>query len=244
MRPRIQRRELADFELGLWRLFFEIRILSLGALGLFSLLPFIEVDRIVVLFVLGLAVPTNIAMRELLPRLRFVPWWMPFGDAVMGATAIAIQPELAPIVLIVMLGSSSQAATAGWRPTILATLLGAPLLFAASARYDLAEGMTQIVAYLSVSLGITVFVAVIANAEREGRESREDLLDGIDAIVWRPIPIRLSTPLSPATPTMSSVSIPRNSAVKGRGSHGSLHSTGPKSCVSPRMQSTRAETTN
>jgi diguanylate cyclase (GGDEF)-like protein/PAS domain S-box-containing protein len=188
VRPRIQRRELADFELGLWRLFFEIRILSLGALGVISLLPFTDVDLMVVLFVLGLAVPSNIAMRELLPRLRLVPWWMPFGDAVMGATAIAIQPELAPIVLIVMLGSSSQAATAGWRPTILATLLGAPLLFAASARYDLAEGMTQIVAYLSVSLGITVFVAVIANAEREGRESREELLDGIDAIVWEAHP--------------------------------------------------------
>ena len=200
----IRRRELADFERGLWRLFFEIRIAGLSALGLIALFPASEVEAIIAVFVLGFAVPSNIAMRELVTRrLRFVPWWMPIVDAALSSTAIAIQPELAPIVLIVMLGSTSQAATAGWRPTILATILGSPFLLAASLRYDVQSGVTQILAYLSVSFGVTVFIAAIADSERLARENREQLLAGIDAIVWEAHPY----PFVDATVTGNAVEV-------------------------------------
>lgn len=184
----IQRRELADFELDLWRLFFDIRIVSLSALGLIALTPLAAVDPIIAIFVIAVAVPTNVATRDLLTRLRFVPWWMPILDAALSAVAVAIQPSLAPVVLIVMLGSTSQAATAGWRPTSLATVLGLPFLLGAALRYDVADGVTLICAYLSVSLGVTVFIAAIADAERSERGRREQLLDGIDAIVWEAHP--------------------------------------------------------
>ena len=184
----IRRRELADFERGLWRLFFEIRVVGLSALGIIALLPLANVEPVIAAFVLGAAVPANIAMREFVARLRYIPWWIPIIDAALSSIAIVIQPELAPIVLIVLLGSTSQAATAGWRATILATALGAPFLFIATIRYGVSDGITQILAYLSVSFGVTVFIAVIADSERQARENREQLLAGIDAIVWEAHP--------------------------------------------------------
>ena len=184
----MHQRELAEFERGLWRLFFEIRIVGLATLGLVALVPAANVEAIIALFILGFSVPANIAMRELVGRMRFAPWWMPIVDSALSATAIAIQPELGPIALIVMLGSTSQAATTGWKPTTAATLLGAPLLVTAMIRYDVPDGVTQTAAYLAVSFGVTVFIAVIANAERQGRESNESLLAGIDAVVWEAHP--------------------------------------------------------
>lgn len=188
MRFGVQRRELVEFERDLWRLFFEIRVVGLGALGLIALLPAADVEPIIALFVLGFSVPANIVMRELIGRMRFAPWWIPIVDSMLSATAIAIQPELGPIALIVMLGSASQAATTGWRSTVLATVCGAPFLVVAMARYDVSDGITQTAAYLAVSIGVTVFIAVIADAEREGRKGNEDLLAGIDAVVWEAHP--------------------------------------------------------
>lgn len=188
MKLGIRRRELADFDRNLWRLFFEIRIVGLSVLGLIALLPAVDVEPIIAVFILGFSVPFNIVFRELVGRMKFSPWWMPIIDAGLSAIAIAIQPELGPIALIAMLGSTSQAATTGWRRTVLATLLGSPLLIGAMLRYDVPDGVTQTAAFVSVSIGIAVFVAVIANAEREGREGNESLLAGIDAIVWEAHP--------------------------------------------------------
>jgi diguanylate cyclase (GGDEF)-like protein len=188
VRVGIQRRRLAEFERGLWRLFFEIRIIGLGVLGLIALLPAADVEAIIALFILGFALPANIALRELVGRMRHMPWWIPIIDSGLSAIAIAIQPELAPIALIAMLGSTSQAATTGWRSTLLATLLGAPLLVVAMLRYDVPDGLTQTAAYLSVSIGVTVFIAVISDAERAGRKGNESLLAGIDAVVWEAHP--------------------------------------------------------
>ncbi|MEZ5243751.1 MAG: EAL domain-containing protein [Acidimicrobiales bacterium] len=184
----ISRRDLTDFERKLWRLFFEIRIVALGVLGVISLLPSVRVEPIISVFVIGLMVPGNVAMREMTSRLRTAPWWIPIVDSALGAVAISIQPELGPIALIVMLGSTSQAATAGWRPTAIATLIGAPFLVGAMVRYDVPDGLTQTATYVAVSIGVTVFIAVIANAERQGRESNEELLAGIDAVVWEAHP--------------------------------------------------------
>lgn len=184
----IRRRELSDFDRRLWRLFFEIRIVGLGMLGLIALLPAAGVEPIIAVLVLGCVVPANIAMRQLMARIRRAPWWMPILDAALCAVAVSIQPSLGPIALLVMLGSTSQAATTGWRLTALATVAGTPFLLGAFVRYDVTDGPTQLAAYLSVSFGVTVFIAVIANAEREGRESNEDLLAGIDAVVWEAHP--------------------------------------------------------
>jgi len=184
----IQPRQLADFDRGLWRLFFSIRVIGLSVLGLIALLPRIDVEPVIAILILGLAVPCNIALRELVGSMRYAPWWIPIIDAALGSLAIAIQPELGPIALIAMLGSTSQAATTGWRSTVLATILGAPLLVIAMMRYDVANAVAQTSAYLSVSIGVTVFIAVIADAERQGRESNESLLAGIDAVVWEAHP--------------------------------------------------------
>ena len=184
----LRRRELTGFERDLWRLFFDTRIIALALLGLISVLPAVHVDSIVSVFLLGLLVPGNLLMRELIGHLRSAPWWMPFVDSALGAVAISIQPDLGPIALIVLLGSTSQAATTGWRPTAIATVLGAPFLVGAMIRYDVPDGLTQTAVYLAVSIGVTVFIAVIAKAERQGRESHEQLLAGIDAIVWEAHP--------------------------------------------------------
>ena len=173
----IKQRGLAEFELGLWRLFFEIRVVGLGILGVIALVPAAGVDPIIGVFILGFSVPANAAMRELITRWRFIPWWMPIIDATLSAVAILIQPSLAPIALLVMLGSTSQAATAGCRTTVIATLVGAPILFVTIVAKDVGDGVTQLLAYLAVSIGVTVFVAVISNAERDGRRSNEALLD-------------------------------------------------------------------
>lgn len=183
-----EKRGLADFDIGLWRLFFEIRIVGLGVLGVIAFVPAARVEPVIAVFILGFSVPANVVMRELVTRWRFVPWWMPIADAALCAVAIAIQPSVAPIALLVMLGSTSQAATSGWRTTIPATLAGAPILFVAIVTYDVPDGVTQLLAYLSVSIGVTVFVAVIASAERAGRRSNQSLLDGIDAVVWEAHP--------------------------------------------------------
>jgi diguanylate cyclase (GGDEF)-like protein len=184
----IQRRQLVEFERNLWRLFFEIRVVGLGLLGIVALVPAANVEPLIALFVLGFSVPANIAMRTLIGRMRYAPWWMPVVDALFGATAVAIQPELAPIVLIGMLSSGIQAATTGWKHTIVATLVGASVLFGAMLRYEVRDGVAQTAVYLGVSIGVTVFIAVIADAEREGRKGNEELLAGIDAVVWEAHP--------------------------------------------------------
>lgn len=184
----IKQRGLAEFELGLWRLFFEVRVVGLGILGVIAIVPAAGVDPIIGVFILGFSVPANVAMRELITRWRFIPRWMPIIDATLSAVAILIQPSLAPIALLVMLGSTSQAATAGWRTTVIATLVGAPILFVMIVAKDVGDDVTQLLAYLAVSIGVTVFVAVISNAERDGRRSNEALLDSIDAFVWEAHP--------------------------------------------------------
>lgn len=183
-----KRRGLADFELGLWRLFFEIRIVALAGLGFVAFIPAADVEPVIALLVLGFTVPANVLMRELIIRWRFVPWWMPTVDAVFCALAIVIQPTLTPVVLLVMVGSISQAATAGWRSTILATTVGLPFLLGAILRQDVRDGVVQLTAFVAVAISVTVFVAVIANAERQGRRSNEALLDGIHAVVWEAHP--------------------------------------------------------
>ncbi|MEM7142670.1 MAG: EAL domain-containing protein [Actinomycetota bacterium] len=181
-------RGLADFELGLWRLFFEVRVLGLGVLGIISLVPAAGIEAIISVMILGLSVPANVVMRDLLSRWRFVPWWMPVVDGIFVALAIGIQPELTPIALLVMLGSTSQAATAGWRTTILATVGATPFLLTAIVWSGEENGVVQFIAFLAVSISVTIFVAVIASAERSVRRSNEALLDGIDALVWEAHP--------------------------------------------------------
>ena len=184
----VQRRELTEFERNLWRMFFDTRIIALSVLGVISLLPMAHVDAAVTVFLLAVLVPGNIAMRELIRRLKVAPWWMPVVDSFLAAMAIAIQPELGAIALIAMLGSASQAATTGWKPTAFATLLGAPFLVAAMIRYDVPNGVMQTAAYVAVSIGVTAFIATIATAERQGHASNEALLAGIDAVVWEAHP--------------------------------------------------------
>ncbi|MEQ8840733.1 MAG: EAL domain-containing protein [Acidimicrobiales bacterium] len=185
---RLQRRPLASFERDLWRLFFEIRIVALALLGAVALIPAAAVDTAIAVFILGFSVPANVALRALMAHVRSAPWWLPIADAALSAAVISIQPELAPAALIVMLGSTSQAATTGWRPTLAATLAGAPLLFGAALRYDVGDGALYVATYLAVSTGVTVFVAVIADAERAARQGTDDLLSGIDAVVWEAHP--------------------------------------------------------
>ncbi|NIR41521.1 MAG: diguanylate cyclase, partial [Actinobacteria bacterium] len=91
---------------------------------------------------------------------------------------------------ILLLGSASQAATAGSRRTVGATLLGVPFIMVAFARYGVADAGLIVAAYLATAVGVTMFVSMIAHEERLVRRSREELLEGIDAIVWeaRPYP--------------------------------------------------------
>ena len=75
---------------------------------------------------------------------------------------------IAPLAGVLLLASTSQAATAGSRPTVLATLLGAPFLAFAVVRYDVPDGLLLLTSYLVVAITVTVFVALIAGEERTG----------------------------------------------------------------------------
>lgn len=167
-----------------------MRVVALVGLGVIAALPAANLDAVIAVYVLAVGVPLNIALRELVARFRFTPWWIPAVDAAMIALAIAIEPRVGPVAAILLLGSASQAATAGWRRTVAAMLLGMPFLLVALARFDVADAGLLVSAYLGTAVGVTLFVSRIADEERRVRRSREELLEGIDAIIWeaRPYP--------------------------------------------------------
>lgn len=183
-----EQREPTTFELSLWRLFFEIRVASMFCLAVMALIPVFGIRPAVVLYLITVAVPQNIALRELVRRRTYIPWWTPALDSVLTSIAIGLQPSIAPLALITMLGSTSQAATAGWRKTLIATALGIPALMFTMVRYDVTDGPIQVATYLVVAMGISMFVSVITESERSGRERRDQLIEGIDALVWEAHP--------------------------------------------------------
>ncbi|NIR35330.1 MAG: hypothetical protein GWN79_03240, partial [Actinobacteria bacterium] len=106
-REKATRAGISDFELGLWRLFFDIRVIATLGLGVIAVLPAAGLRAVVAVYALGVAVPIQVALREAVTRLRFAPWWIPALDAAVLAVAISLEPRIGPLAAILLLGSAS-----------------------------------------------------------------------------------------------------------------------------------------
>ena len=69
-----------------------------------------------------------------------------------------------------------------------ATVGGAPFIGLALAIRSVDDSVIIMATYLSTSLGMAYFISVIASSERLERRRRDELLDGIDAVVWEAHP--------------------------------------------------------
>ncbi len=184
----MKRNEVNDLELGLWRLFLRTRLIGLFLLGSVALIPAIGVDRRIGLFTILVGIPFVLGELGILVRTRRVPWMTPAIDAALLAVAISLDPQIAPVVGLILMGSNSQSAMVGWRSTFLSGLIGLPFLAVALFRYSPANATVLLIAYVITSASTTIFVSIIAGSERRERRSRDQLLQGLDAIVWEANP--------------------------------------------------------
>jgi len=176
------------FSLRLWRLFFDVRAVGLTTLAVTVLVPGVPLDPRLAILTIGVALPVTLVLRELAAQVRTVPWIVPVIDSALLAVSITIDPSIAPATGILLMASTSVAATAGWRPTVLANFLGSPLMIIAMARYAPDDLLLVMSTFLITSTGVAVFVSVIAGSERHERQHRDELLDGIDAVLWEAHP--------------------------------------------------------
>ncbi len=179
---------MSDLEFGLWRLFLRARLLGMVLLVAAVFVPLIGVDQRVGWFTLLVGVPINQAELAILTRTRRVPWLTPAIDAILLAVAISIDPTIAPVVGLFLMASSSQAAMVGWKPTILSNLIGLPFVSFALVRYTPQNAAVLIIAYVITSTMVTVFVSIIADSERRERRDLDQMLHGLDAIIWQAYP--------------------------------------------------------
>ncbi len=149
-----------QFRLVVWRLFFDLRAVGLALLAVVVLVPGVPLDPRLALLTAGVALPANLALRELIVEIRMVPWIVLVIDSAILAIAIAVVPASAPTTGILLLASTCMIATAGWRPTVLAILLGSPFMIAALARHAPDDLFLVMGSFLATSIGVTVFVSL------------------------------------------------------------------------------------
>lgn len=137
-------------------------------------MPGVPLDPRLAILTIGVALPVTVVFHELAAQVRTVPWIVPVIDSALLAVSITIDPSVAP--------------TAGWRPTVLANFLGSPFMIIAMARYAPDDLLLVMSTFLIASTGVAVFVSVIAGSERHERQHSDDLLDGIDAVLWEAHP--------------------------------------------------------
>ncbi|MEO0491895.1 MAG: EAL domain-containing protein [Actinomycetota bacterium] len=173
-----------------WRTFFDTRALGLIVLAVAVLTPAVPVDPRVALFAVLLGLPATVLLRSRIADIVPRPWIVTIVDAVLICVAISIDPVIAPAGGVLLLASGSITAAAGWRPTVLANLATAPIVFVALARSAPDSTVMILLPYLVCSVGVAIFVSDIASSERDARLDREALIDGLDAVVWeaRPYP--------------------------------------------------------
>ncbi len=184
----MQREEVSDLEYGLWRLFLRSRLTGLIMLAAAALIPAVGVDQRIVWFILAVGIPVNLIEMGVLVRTRTVPWFTPALDAAMLAVAISIDPVVAPVAGLILMASNCQAALVGWRPTLLSGLVGLPFVTFALARYSPDNAAVLVLAYVITSASVTVFVSAMAESERHERRQSDQMLHGLDAIVWQASP--------------------------------------------------------
>ena len=182
-------RDLDDLELRLWRHFFDVRVVGLLLLGLCTFLPFAMITPLLGLYTLGLCLPVNVVARELVTRRGSPLRAIPTLDAAMLAVAIVIEPAIVAVAGVLLVASVTQAATVGWRPSVMATAAGVPFMAAAMITEAPDSATLLLVTYPVVSWTVAVFIATIAEAERNERRRRDELLEGIDGIVWEAHPL-------------------------------------------------------
>jgi len=67
-------------------------------------------------------------------------------------------------------------------------LIGLPFVAAALFRYTPDNAAMLLVAYVVTSASVTIFVSTIADSQRRERRERDEMLHGLDAIVWQATP--------------------------------------------------------
>ncbi len=182
------RQEVSDLEFGLWRLFLKSRFMGLIALAVAASIPMMGVDPRITWFIVFVGVPSNLLEMAVLIRTRKLPWYTPAIDAILLAIALSIDPTVAPVAGLILMASNSQAALVGWRPTLVSGLIGLPFLAGSLVRYSPGNAAVLIIAYVITSASATMFVSIMADSERNERRQRDQMLRGIDAIVWHAHP--------------------------------------------------------
>jgi len=182
------REEVSDLEFGLWRLFLRSRLVGLVFLAAAAFVPMVGVDRRIAWFLVLVGLPFNLTEMAVLRHTRTVPWFTPALDAILLAVALSIDPIVAPVAGLILMASNSQAALVGWKPTLLSGLIGLPFVTVALARYSPSNAAVLIVAYVITSASTTMFVSTMADSERNERRQRDQMLHGIDAIIWQASP--------------------------------------------------------
>ncbi len=177
-----------EFERELWRLFFTVRCVGLVTLGVVSITPFVDIEPFITLVLLLVGLPINLVVRERVDLIRPHPWAIVLSDSVLLSLGVLIDPNTAAAAAVLLMASTSVAATAGWRPTVAATVGGAPFIGAALAVRAVDDSVIIMATYLSTALGMAYFISVISSSERHERQRRDELLDGIDAVVWEAHP--------------------------------------------------------
>ncbi len=180
--------EVNDLELGVWRLFLRTRLIGLLLLGSIAMIPTIGVDPRIGIFTILVGVPSVLAELAILVKTRHAPWMTPAVDAALLAVAISIDPKIAPVVGLILMGSNSQAAMVGWRPTFVSGLAGLPFIAVALFRCSPGNAAMLLIVYVITSASVAAFVSIIAGSERRERHDRDQMLQGIDAIVWEANP--------------------------------------------------------
>ena len=184
MRDTPSRNTTAD----VWLTFFDTRAVGLVVLAIAVFSPVVPVDDSVGVFALTVGVPLTITYRFALDFVMQRSWIVLVLDAVVICTAISLDPVIAPAGGVLLIASSSLTAATGWRPTVAANLVTAPLVVFVLDRYAPDTTLPIALSHLVCSVGVAIFVAQIARAELDQRLDRERLLDGLDAVVWEAHP--------------------------------------------------------
>ena len=171
-----------------WQLFFNVRCVVLIVLGAISITPFSNTKPTITFVLLLFVLPLNLAFRKRVEWIRTHTWAIVFGDSILLGLGIFIEPNTAPAAAVLMMASTSVAATGGWRPTVAAALGGAPFIGAAMAIHSVDNSVIIIATYLTTAVTMTYLISVMVSSERLERQQRYDLINGLDAVVWEAHP--------------------------------------------------------
>ncbi|MEM9203724.1 MAG: EAL domain-containing protein [Actinomycetota bacterium] len=173
---------------GVWQTYFETRAIGLLILAAAVLTPLVDIDPRVSVFAIAVGLPINAVLRATLGFVERRPWVVMGIDSVTIALAVSIDPTIAPAGGVLLLASATLTATGGWRTTLGAMMISAPLVIWTLERYAPDTTLVIVLPYMVCSVGIAIFVSSITGSERAARLQREALIDGLDAVVWEATP--------------------------------------------------------